>query len=47
MPVHLGYNGTSYGSRVNLQLLESFKDVNGHKESVRNVQISECQNIYM
>ena len=34
LPVHLGYNGTSNGSRVNLQLLKSYKDVNGHKEPV-------------
>ena len=34
LPVHLGYNGTSNGSRVNLQLLKSYKDVNGHEESV-------------
>ena len=34
LPVHLGCNGTSNGSRVNLQLLKSYKDVNGHKESV-------------
>ena len=34
LPVHLGYNGTSNGSRVNLQLLKSYKDVNGYKESV-------------
>ena len=33
-PVNLGCNGTSNGSRVNLQLLKSYKDVNGHKESV-------------
>ena len=34
LPVHLGYNGTSNSSRVNLQLLKSYKDVNGHEESV-------------
>ena len=34
LPVHLGYNGTSNGSRVNLQLLKSYKDVNEHEESV-------------
>ena len=43
LPVHLGYNGTSivncnYGtsnsSRINLQLLKSYKDVNGHEELV-------------
>ena len=34
LPGHLGYNGSSNGSRVNLQLLKSYKDVNGHKESV-------------
>ena len=34
LPVHLGYNGTSNGSKVNLQLLKSYKDVNGHEESV-------------
>ena len=34
LPVHLGYNGTRNGSRVNLQLLKSYKDVNGHEESV-------------
>ena len=32
--VHLGYNGTSNSSTVNLQLLKSCKDVNGHEESV-------------
>ena len=51
LPVYLGYSGTSNGSRVKLQLLKSYKDVNGHEESVRwlalrNVQISECQNIF-
>ena len=34
LPVHLGYNGTSNGSRVNLQLLKSYKDVDVHEESV-------------
>ena len=34
LPVHLGYNGTSNGSRVNLQLLMSYKDANGHEEPV-------------
>ena len=34
LPVHLGYNGTSNSSRVNLQLLKSYEDVNGHEESV-------------
>ena len=34
LPVHLGYNGTSNGSRVNLQVLKSYKDVNGHEEPV-------------
>ena len=34
LPVHLGYKGTSNSSRVNLQLLKSYKDVNGHEESV-------------
>ena len=34
LPVHLGYNGTSNSSRVNLELLKSYKDVNGHEESV-------------
>ena len=34
LPVHLGYNGTGNGSRVSLQLLKDYKDVNGHKESV-------------
>ena len=34
LPVQLGYNGTSNGSRVNVQLLKSYKDVNGHEESV-------------
>ena len=34
LPVHLGYNGTSNSGRVNLQLLKSYKDVNGHEESV-------------
>ena len=37
-PVHLGYNGTNNGSRVNLQLLKSYKDVNGHEESVSWLQ---------
>ena len=32
--VQLGYNGTSNSSRVKLQLLKSYKDVNGYKESV-------------
>ena len=32
LPVHLGYNGNS--SRVNLELLKGYKDVNGHEESV-------------
>ena len=46
LPVHLGYNGTSNGSRVNLQLLKNYKEVNGHEEpvSLRNMQISVCQN---
>ena len=34
LPVHLVYNGTSNGSRVNLQLLKGYKDVNGQEESV-------------
>ena len=34
LPVHLGYNGASNSSRVNSQLLKSYKDVNGHEESV-------------
>ena len=34
LPVHLGYNSTSNSSRVNLQLLKSYKDVNRHEESV-------------
>ena len=34
LPFHLGYNGTGNGSRVNLQLLKSYKVVNGHKEPV-------------
>ena len=34
LPVHLGYNGTSNSSRVNLQLLKSYKDANGHEKSV-------------
>ena len=34
LPVHLGYNGTSNSNRVNLQLLKSYKDVNGHEELV-------------
>ena len=47
LPVHLGYNGTSNGSRVNLELVKGCKDANGHEESVSwNVQISECQNIF-
>ena len=32
--VHLGFNGTSNNSSFNLQLLKSYKDVNGYKESV-------------
>ena len=35
LPVHLGYNGTSNDNRVKLQLSKSYKDVNGHEESVR------------
>ena len=31
LAVHLGYNGTSNGSRVNLKLLKSNKDVNRHE----------------
>ena len=34
LPVHLGYNSASNGSRVNLQLLKRYKDVNGHEELV-------------
>ena len=34
LQVHLGYNGTSNSSRVNLQLLKSYKDVNGHDVAV-------------
>ena len=34
LPVHLGYKNTSNGSRVNLQLLKSYKDINGLEESV-------------
>ena len=34
LPVHLGCKGTSSGSRVNLQLLKSYKDANGHEKSV-------------
>ena len=34
LPVHLGYNGTSNGRRVNIQLLKSYKDVNGNEELV-------------
>ena len=34
LPVHLGYNATSNGRRVNLQLSKSHKDVNGHEEPV-------------
>ena len=34
LPVHLGYNGTCNGSRVTLQLLKNYKDVNGHEELV-------------
>ena len=34
LPVHLGYNDTSNSSRVNFKLLKSFRDVNGHEESV-------------
>ena len=32
LPVHLGYNGTSNGSRVTLQLLKNYKDA-VHKKS--------------
>ena len=31
LPVHLGYNAASNSNRVNLQLLKSYKDVNGTK----------------
>ena len=34
LPVHLGFSGTSNSSRVNLKLLKSYKNVNGHEESV-------------
>ena len=34
LPVQLGYNDASNGSRVNLQLLKIYKDVNGNEESV-------------
>ena len=34
LPVHLGYSGTSNSSRINLQPLKSYTDVNGHEESV-------------
>ena len=34
LPVHLDYKGTSNGSIVNLQLLKSYKEVNGQEESV-------------
>ena len=34
LPVHLGYNGTSNSSSINLQLCKSYKDVNGHEELV-------------
>ena len=49
LPVHLGYNGTRNGSRVNLQLLKSYKDVNGRvgKLALRKAQISVCQNTSM
>ena len=33
LSVHLGNKGTSNGSRVNLQLLKSYKDANGHEKS--------------
>ena len=32
LPVHLGYKRSSNGSRVNLQLLKSYKDANGHEK---------------
>ena len=32
LPIHLGYNATSNTSRVNLQLLKSYEDVNGREE---------------
>ena len=35
LPVHLDYNDTSNRSRINLQLIKSYKDVNEHEESVR------------
>ena len=35
LPVHLGHNGTSNGSRVSLQLLKSYKYVSGHEELCR------------
>ena len=34
LPVHLDYNSTSNSSRVSLQLVKSYKDVNGQEESV-------------
>ena len=34
LSVYLGYNGTSKGSRVNLQLLKSYQDVNGLEDLV-------------
>ena len=34
LTLHLGYNGTSNSSRVNLQLMKGYKDVNGYEESV-------------
>ena len=37
LPVHLGYNGTSNGSRVNLQLLKGYKDANEHEEPVSSL----------
>ena len=32
--VHLGYKGTNHGWRVNLQLLNSYEDVNEQEELV-------------
>ena len=41
LPIHLGYNGTSNGSRVNLQWTQEVG-----KLALRNMQISVCQNTF-
>ena len=49
LPVHLGFNGTCNGSRVSLQLLKNYRcqwTRRVGKLALRNLQISECQNIF-